>query len=101
MSISPTLALVERLAEEAGAILLAGYEQEHQLSYKGDIDLVTEIDRRSEEVLVGELRRQFPDHRILAEEGGGSAGGVFQWPCKCALRQGILYRKSQGILYVD
>ncbi len=79
MSISPTLALVERLAEEAGAILLAGYEQEHQLSYKGDIDLVTEIDRRSEEFLVGELRRQFPDHRILAEEGGGSDGGVCQW----------------------
>jgi myo-inositol-1(or 4)-monophosphatase len=75
----PQLSFLHELAEKAGAILLSGYEQEHQLYYKGEIDLVTEIDRRSEEFLVGELRRHYPHHHILAEEGGGKDGGEFQW----------------------
>lgn len=75
----PQLDFLQELAIQAGAILLGGYEQEHQLDYKGEIDLVTEIDRRSEAFLVGEVQRLFPDHRILAEEGGGEDGGDCQW----------------------
>ena len=36
------------------------------------IDLVTEIDRRSEDIIVGFLRQEYPDHAILAEESGES-----------------------------
>jgi len=36
------------------------------------IDLVTEIDRRSEEIIVGFLRQEYPSHAILAEESGES-----------------------------
>ncbi len=36
------------------------------------IDLVTEIDRRSDEMIVGYLRQEYPDHAILAEESGES-----------------------------
>lgn len=79
MASAPTLSDVERLARRAGEILAAGYEQEHRISFKGEIDLVTEIDHRSEAFLVGELRRDFPDHQILAEEGGGRDGGRDQW----------------------
>lgn len=75
----PTLDELRQLAIAAGAILASGYEQEHQLDYKGEIDLVTEIDRRSEDFLVGELRRRYPGHQILAEEGGGEDGGDCQW----------------------
>jgi myo-inositol-1(or 4)-monophosphatase len=66
----PTLSDVERLAREAGAILRAGYNTEHQVNYKGVIDLVTEVDHQSEAFLLGELRRQFPDHHIVTEESG-------------------------------
>jgi myo-inositol-1(or 4)-monophosphatase len=38
------------------------------------IDLVTEIDYRSEAYLLGEIRRQFPGHRIITEESGSLAG---------------------------
>lgn len=76
---TPTLAYVERLARQAGQILRAGYQQEHQVDYKGDIDLVTEIDRKSEDYLLGEIRRDFPDHHILAEESGGTRGDGHQW----------------------
>jgi len=76
---TPTLAYLERLARQAGDILRAGYQQEHQVDYKGEIDPVTEIDRQSEDYLLGEIRTDFPDHHILAEESGGTRGDGHQW----------------------
>ena len=38
--------------------------------HKGRTDLVTDIDRRSEQVIKSLLRKQFPDHDIVAEESG-------------------------------
>ena len=66
----PTLPELERLAREAGAILRAGYNTEHQVHYKGIIDPVTEIDHRSEALLLGEVQKNFPDHHIFTEESG-------------------------------
>ena len=66
----PNIAFVEKLAREAGQILRAGYEKKHAISYKGEIDLVTEIDARSEEYLLGEIQRDFPSHHIHTEESG-------------------------------
>jgi myo-inositol-1(or 4)-monophosphatase len=39
-------------------------------NHKGRTDLVTDIDRRSEQVIKSLLRKQFPDHDIVAEESG-------------------------------
>lgn len=36
------------------------------------IDIVTEIDRRSDDMIVGYLRQEYPEHAILAEESGES-----------------------------
>jgi myo-inositol-1(or 4)-monophosphatase len=66
----PTLSYVEKIARQAGAILRAGYDQEHQVGYKGVIDLVTEVDHQSEKFLLGELQKDFPDHHIFSEESG-------------------------------
>jgi myo-inositol-1(or 4)-monophosphatase len=79
MELQPVLNDLQVLARQAGLILADGYEKEHQLAYKGEIDLVTEIDHRSEEFLVGEIGRRFPGHQVLAEEGGGEDGGRHQW----------------------
>ena len=76
----PTLSYLENLARRAGAILRAGYDTEHQVGYKGVIDLVTEVDHQSEEFLLGEIRKDFPDHHIFSEESGiiqGSAQHVW------------------------
>jgi len=70
ISMQPSLSYVENLARQSGAILRAGYDTEHQVGYKGVIDLVTEVDHQSEELLLGELQRDFPDHHILSEESG-------------------------------
>ncbi len=66
----PTLSYLEDLAREAGAILRAGYEKEHEVNYKGVIDLVTEVDHQSEEFLLGEVQKDFSDHHIFSEESG-------------------------------
>jgi len=66
----PTLSYVENLARQAGAILREGYNKEHQVNYKGVIDLVTEVDHQSEAFLLGEVQRDFPSHHIFSEESG-------------------------------
>lgn len=66
----PTLSYVENLARLAGDILRAGYDTEHQVGYKGVIDLVTEVDHQSEKFLLGEIRKDFSDHHIFSEESG-------------------------------
>jgi len=66
----PALSYLENLAREAGGILRAGYNKEHQVGYKGVIDLVTEVDHQSEAFLLGEVQKSFPGHHILSEETG-------------------------------
>ncbi|HAV77042.1 MAG TPA: inositol monophosphatase [Anaerolineae bacterium] len=65
-----TLSYLENIARKAGAILYDGYNTEHQVEYKGVIDLVTEIDHRSEAFLIEEVQRDFPSHHIFSEESG-------------------------------
>ncbi len=70
----PTLSDLEQFARQAGKILRDGYQKEHQVRFKGVIDLVTEVDHQSEAYLLGEIRKRFPGHHILAEESGESKG---------------------------
>jgi myo-inositol-1(or 4)-monophosphatase len=77
---TPRLSDLERLARQAGEILRLGYEQEHQVDYKGAIDLVTEIDHQSEDLVLGEIQRLFPGHQIVSEEIGLVPGRIGdQW----------------------
>ena len=70
----PTLSDIETLARNAGAILREGYDKEHDIKYKGEIDLVTEIDHASEKYLLGEIHSRFPGGHIFAEESGETQG---------------------------
>ena len=67
---TPELAFLTSLALQAGEILRAGVNQHFQIDRKGVIDLVTEMDRRSEDYILGAIRAQFPTHRITSEEVG-------------------------------
>ncbi len=55
-------------ARAAGALLKERLGDAGVVEFKGAVDIVTEMDRRSEELIVGELRRAFPGHGILTEE---------------------------------
>jgi myo-inositol-1(or 4)-monophosphatase len=69
------LAVAIDAAREAGALLKANFGREHEIGYKGRINLVTEMDRRSEALIIGRLKAAFPGDDILAEEGGGGSRG--------------------------
>jgi myo-inositol-1(or 4)-monophosphatase len=56
------------IAREAGALLLEHRGVSFEL--KGEFDLVTAADRASEKLIVSRLQELFPDHGIVAEEGG-------------------------------
>lgn len=68
------------MARKAGEIHLERLGKRHEIAYKGDIDLVTEVDKLSEAAILDDLRRQFPDHAVVAEESGESlTGSEFCW----------------------
>ncbi len=56
------------IAREAGEVLMAHRGVGFEL--KGAFDLVTAADRASEQLIVKRLKQQFPNHGIVAEEGG-------------------------------
>ncbi len=56
------------IAREAGQLLLAHRGVGFEL--KGDYDLVTAADRASEQLIIRRLKERFPEHGIVAEEGG-------------------------------
>ena len=74
----PTRSELEHLARQAGEILRAGYNKDHQVSYKGVIDPVTEVDRASESFLLGEINTHWPGSYILSEESGVTPGNAEQ-----------------------
>lgn len=67
-------------ARAAGRILLDRLGSELRISYKGEVDLVTDADRAAEAAIVAILRRHFPEHDILAEEQDyGLRGATCRW----------------------
>jgi myo-inositol-1(or 4)-monophosphatase len=66
-------------AREAGALLATDFGRPKNISYKGEVDIVTESDRRSEALIVNRLRSHFPSHAIVAEEGSAAPGERFCW----------------------
>jgi myo-inositol-1(or 4)-monophosphatase len=61
------LATAIEAVTQAGAMQLAGADNLH-VEKKGEIDLVTEIDRQVEQMFRALIADRFPDHVVLAEE---------------------------------
>ena len=59
-------------ARDAGQILLEKYGRKHQITKKGDINLVTEADLASEKLIIERIKSYYPKHSILAEESGNA-----------------------------
>jgi myo-inositol-1(or 4)-monophosphatase len=82
---SPQLSDLETLARRAGEIVRAGFplrpgiHSDLHIEYKGLIDPVTDVDHRSEDLLLGEIRARFPDHAIVTEESGSLPGNACIW----------------------
>lgn len=72
-----------KIAKKAGKILLDYYQTNIQINYKGGDkrNLVTEVDTLAEKYIVDAIKKKFPDHCFLAEEGGdcGIKPSDFRW----------------------
>lgn len=69
-------------AREAGEIQLDFFRRGNiAVAEKfNDADIVTEADRRSEELILTRIRDRFPDHSVLSEESGELSGDAgWQW----------------------
>lgn len=68
-------------ARDAGQILLEKFGRKINVSKKGDINLVTEADLASEELIIERIKSYYPKHSILAEEAGNAVviGGDNTW----------------------
>ncbi len=67
-------------ARIAGAYQRYRFSSSLDVDLKGDKDLVTEVDKESERLIVQHLRSHFPDHDIIAEEGSYTPNGSpFRW----------------------
>jgi myo-inositol-1(or 4)-monophosphatase len=64
------LNLATYLAKQAGKLQMERLGSEHTIEFKGAINLVTEVDKASEELIIDGIKKHFPDHNILAEESG-------------------------------
>lgn len=69
------LEVARRAARESGRIQIQGLSEKLQVDYKGRYDLVTDVDRKCEEVVTGILREAFPEAGILAEESANQEAG--------------------------
>ncbi len=66
---------MQAMAREAGSLIMEYFRQRVKIEYKGDVDLVTIADRKSEALILERIRKQFPDHDVMGEEGTRSETG--------------------------
>jgi len=63
-------------AKQAGTILLERYDKPHHIQHKGSIDIVTEADLASEELILDILHHNLPGTKILSEESFSSYNSI-------------------------
>lgn len=72
---------IKEIAVQAGHFLKENQGRISEVKEKGSsTNLVTDIDRKSEAMIVDFVRKNFPGHDVLAEEGGGSkTNSEYKW----------------------
>lgn len=77
----PLLTIAVRAARRAGELVVRSQHKAATLEVtaKSRNDFVTEIDRAAEAEIVAVIHKAYPQHGILAEEGGRSGGDEVVW----------------------
>ncbi|REL36436.1 inositol-1-monophosphatase [Thalassotalea euphylliae] len=79
----PMLNIAVRAARSAGNVIARAFEQldKVEVESKGTNDLVTNIDKQAEQVIIDTIRKAYPNHSIVGEEHGILEGEDtdYQW----------------------
>lgn len=72
---------VIQISKIAGEIIREGFGKNFSIEYKTNLsNLVTEIDKKSEETIINFVKKEFPTHSVLAEETGShKASSEYLW----------------------
>lgn len=62
-----------------GKIVKENLLEKKVITFKGELSLVTETDKRSEEIVVRTIQKNFPDHAILTEESPERGKSPYRW----------------------
>jgi myo-inositol-1(or 4)-monophosphatase len=68
--IAKILEVAREAAQKAGALLKERVGKIKSLDYKSAFNLVTDVDKASEDLVITTIRKAFPDDDFLGEEGG-------------------------------
>ena len=79
----PMLNIAVRAARSAGTVIIRAFEQldKVEIESKGTNDFVTNVDIGAEQAIINTIQKSYPDHTIIAEESGITAGkdNDIQW----------------------
>lgn len=71
---------MQAMAREAGSLVMGYFRQHVKIEYKGAVDLVTVADRESEALILEHIRKLFPTHDVMGEEGTRlETGSEYKW----------------------
>lgn len=74
------LTLAKELAVGAGSVLKRGFQSRKKIDYKGRINPVTDYDYKAEQYIISRIKKRFPDHEFLAEEGTATGSqSSYRW----------------------
>ena len=74
------LELAQSTALKAGSLLKDGFGTIFKIDSKeGKNNLVTEYDLKAEELIISEIKKNYPDHTFLAEESGKTGNEEFEY----------------------
>src|SRR3989338_8257407 len=69
-----------QVARKTGIFIKRNLGKVSRVDYKGEINLVTDVDRKAESVIINNIRKHFPEDSILSEEAGRKTHeGDFLW----------------------
>ena len=60
----------EEIIEKASKLILKNHKKIRSISYKGVSNLVTNVDKEVEALIIKEINLRYPNHSIIAEESG-------------------------------
>jgi histidinol-phosphatase len=72
--LTPDLAFAHELADIAASVTLSRFGDRLPVALKDDATPVTQVDRTTEEAIVGAIAARFPDDAVLGEEHGPIGG---------------------------
>lgn len=77
----PLLNIATGAARAAGSLIVRYLDRIDTLDVatKYMNELVTQVDREAEAIIVADIRKAYPDHAILAEESGASGDSEYRW----------------------